>query len=127
MISDVRSTDRISIVTTPERAGRSTPADAPEPVRPADDVEQFDGVGSSPPPEVLAQIEAGFARLQELRDQGLELRYDTSDATRVKIDLVDADGQVVRRVPPTEAMEIVAGGVEPQRGAGVPGRVDQEA
>ena len=56
MISDVRSTDRISIVTTPERAGRSTPADAPEPVRPADDVEQFDGVGSSPPPEVLAQI-----------------------------------------------------------------------
>jgi hypothetical protein len=127
MISDVRSTDRISIVTTPERAGRSLPADAPEPVRAVDDAEQFDGVGSSLPPEVLAQIDAGFARLQELREQGLELRYDTSDAMRVKIDLVDVDGQVVRRVPPTEAMDIVAGDAEPQRSGALPGRVDREA
>jgi len=108
MISDLRSTDPAS---RPQAAAPVGPAEPASRVPASPDVaagvsdERFDGIPASPPPEVLEQVEAGFARLQELREQGLELRYDVSDAARVRIELVDANGEVVRRVPPTEALE----------------------
>jgi len=108
MISDLRTTERLGPVDP--RMGLPPVRDR-EPHAVPDDRDalhgpSFDGIPATPPAEVLADIDAAFDRLHEIRSQGLELRYDVGDGMRIRIDLVDARGDVVRRVPPTEALEL---------------------
>ncbi|WP_320669659.1 hypothetical protein [Patulibacter defluvii] len=88
-------------LTGPAAEGAARPAPAAVPRAAADD----ELVGAVPPPDVLAEVEAAAAAADALAEQGLELRYDVRDAHRVRIELVDGEGQVVRRIPPGEALD----------------------
>ncbi|MGE4428979.1 MAG: hypothetical protein AB7G37_21200 [Solirubrobacteraceae bacterium] len=133
----------ISELRTTERLGRIEPPAGPDPVRDRDphgfrDVgtavdPPFDGIPATPPAEVMAEVDAAFDRLHEIREAGLELRYDISDRSRIRVDLVDAAGEVVRRVPPTEALELAVGAgpvplaSPPGTGAADPAGLDEAA
>jgi flagellar protein FlaG len=70
-----------------------------------------DTLPSSPPAEVLQQLEAAGQRYQELRSQKRELHFRHDDmANRVVVEVRDLDGNVLRTVPPSKALDIIAGG-----------------
>jgi hypothetical protein len=71
-------------------------------------------IPASPPPEVLDAIDAAGRVAQELHAQGRELRFavpshDGEDGERVRIELRDLDGNVLREIPPSEALDVASG------------------
>lgn len=69
-----------------------------------------DALPSRPPSEALAAIEAAARRYDELRATQRELHF-TRDETRnrVVVEVRDLDGNVLRTIPPTEALDVIAG------------------
>lgn len=71
-------------------------------------------IPASPPPEVLAAMSAAGRVAHELHAQGRELRFVTpeeSGATdgRVQIEVTNLDGDVLRTIPPSEALDVATG------------------
>ncbi|HEV2813321.1 MAG TPA: hypothetical protein VGW10_08725 [Solirubrobacteraceae bacterium] len=79
------------------RARRTDAPSAPEPV--AEPVI---------PVTVLEEMEAASRMFHALHAQGHELRFE-SDAGRVRAELRTVDGDVVRPVPLSEAVDVVGG------------------
>ena len=70
-----------------------------------------DALPSRPPSEVLAEMEAASRRYDELRSQHRELHF-THDphANRVVVEVRDLEGNVLRTIPPSKALDVIAGG-----------------
>jgi hypothetical protein len=62
-----------------------------------------------PPPEVLEQIAAAATIEEQLRENGQQLRFSTTDGGRTRIELQDRDGNTLRGVSTAEALELAAG------------------
>jgi hypothetical protein len=69
----------------------------------------FDGIPAAPPLEVMAEVAAQFDRLDALRAEQVSLRFEAGEGNRVRIEVIGEDGEVRRRIPATEAMEIAVG------------------
>lgn len=93
------------------------PTDALRERRPAGDDEDaatvrsradvhFDGLPSEPPESVLDEIDAQMDRLDALKEANRSLRFDVSDPHHVRVEVLDGEGEVVRRVPPMEALQM---------------------
>jgi flagellar protein FlaG len=84
------------------------PAQPPVKVVPAATV---DALPSRPPAEVLQEMEAAARRYDELRSQQRELHF-THDPhrNRVVVEVRDLEGNVLRTIPPSKALEVIAGG-----------------
>ena len=71
-------------------------------------------MGDVPPvatPEVRAEVDRAAERVDELRAQGRELHFSTDPASnRVIIEVRDLDGKVLKTIPPSKALHIMAGG-----------------
>lgn len=101
---------------------------------PVTEAGRFDGVPAEPPHEVMAEVAAAFDRLDGLHEQGLSVRFDVGEGSPLRVHVVDAEADVRRQVPASEALRIVAGErpalpADPGSGA-VAGRLltfDQEA
>lgn len=93
----------------PPTAGRS-----PASIRFADALHQAATVGSvpsSPPPEVLRQVDAASQRYDWLRENGRELRFEYDrDAGRIRVEVRDLEGRLLREIPPSGALDAVASG-----------------
>ena len=64
----------------------------------------------SPPPNVFEEMEAAAQRVDELRALGRELHFQPNHPSgRIIIEVRDLDGNVIRTVPPAEALEIALG------------------
>lgn len=62
------------------------------------------------PPELPSQVEAAARRWKELRDMGRELRFEPDPQTgRIAVEVRDLDGNLIRAVPPSVALDIAAG------------------
>lgn len=73
----------------------------------ADRVELSSGIPKAPPPEVLEQIDAAAEVARELYANGRELRFQQDPRSgQLVIEVRGTDGQVLRRIPPTEALAI---------------------
>jgi hypothetical protein len=86
------------------------PATAPQrrvPV-PADSAAISSEVPASPPPEVLDAIGAAARRYDELLAQGRELRFEVGEAG-LTIEVHDGDGELVRTLAPSEALDVATG------------------
>ena len=72
---------------------------------------KFGDVPPVPTPEARELVDRAAQRVDELIAQGRELHF-TKDATtnRVVIQVRDLDGKVIKTIPPTKAMDILAGG-----------------
>jgi hypothetical protein len=70
-----------------------------------------DATPSRPPAEVLAQMEAASRRYDELQAQKRELHFTHDEQTnRVVVQVRDLEGNVLRTIPPSKALNIIAGG-----------------
>jgi uncharacterized FlaG/YvyC family protein len=101
---------------SPRRPARPAPA---APVHAAqEDSVSIDTIPASPPQEVLDAIQVAAHVAEELHAQGRELRFDVdSNSHRVRVEVRDLDGNVLRRVPASSALEIAGGApIEPHAG-----------
>ena len=70
-----------------------------------------DTMPSRPPAVVLAEMEAASRRYDELRSQQRELHFKRDEsANRVVVEVRDLEGNVLRTIPPSKALEVIAGG-----------------
>jgi flagellar protein FlaG len=86
---------------------------APEPTPRPQPLEAVtvDTLPTRPPSEVMAQVEAAGQRYEEMRANKRELHFRHDEtANRVVVEVRDLDGNVLRTVPPSRALEIIAGG-----------------
>ena len=105
----------------PIQPGAATrrPAQAPAPASfvtqlaragaPAGDVAVI-SLPPSPPPEVLDEVAAARDRAAELAAANRELHFRKDEATgRVIVQVRDLAGNVIRTIPPSEALAVMSG------------------
>jgi hypothetical protein len=94
---------------------RTAPAPRSEPAQGAGFSAQLDAavnvstLPASPPQSVLADMHEAARVWDELRAQKRELHFETAPNGRVIVQVRDLDGNVIRTIPPTRALEIAAG------------------
>jgi hypothetical protein len=65
---------------------------------------------ASPPAAVLDEIGAAADRAEALAAANRELHFRVDDQTgRVVVEVRDFDGNVIRTIPPSEALDVMAG------------------
>jgi hypothetical protein len=92
-----RVTPRIPRVTPAAGAKRGAPVDV--------DV----SIPSSLPPELREEIAAAARRAEQLREQGRELHFEVDDRGGVLIEVRDLEGNMVRLIPPSRLLDVLAG------------------
>jgi flagellar protein FlaG len=86
-------------------------ADAATATAPAAYGAYADIVPASPPPEVLSEVDAAWDRASQLASQGRELHFSTDEVSgRVIIEVRTMDGEVLRTIPPSQALDVISGG-----------------
>ena len=66
---------------------------------------------SSPPAEALRQVQAAARRYEWLQENGRELRFCVDrDTRRVRIEVRDLDGRLLRGIPLSQALDAISGG-----------------
>jgi hypothetical protein len=68
-----------------------------------------DTIPASPPPDVLEQMFDAAKVADKLRAQSRELHFEPVDGGHVVIQVRDLDGNVIRTIPPSEALDIATG------------------
>jgi hypothetical protein len=67
-------------------------------------------IPDAPPPELLREVEAAGRRADELWHARRELHFEVDgDSGRVVVQVRDLDGNVIRTIPPSEALDILSG------------------
>ena len=67
-------------------------------------------VPSSPPPELRDEMGRASARYDELRAQKRELHFASDPQSgRLVIEVRDLDGNVIRTIPPSKALDVISG------------------
>ena len=95
----------------PSRAHAAHPVDVPAPAPDVRVVDASDVIRASPPPDVLAEVDAAGARAEELAAQNRELHFARDEATgRTIIQVRTLDGEVLRTIPPSEMLDVMSGG-----------------
>jgi FlaG protein len=99
----------------PRRADAARPGfslDLARPVAktaPARDVAVLSLPGA-PPPEVLDAVGAAAARAAELRAANRELHFHKDkESGRVIVEVRDLEGNVIRTIPPSKALDVMSG------------------
>ena len=65
---------------------------------------------AGPPPELKAEMAAAAKVAADLHAQGRELRFEHDDTTgRIRVELRDLEGNVLRVIPPSQALDIARG------------------
>jgi hypothetical protein len=105
--TDPAPTSRLKL---PARAGEVLPARAgfAEALRRRDAPVRADAVPASPPPALREEILTAQRVIGELHARGRELHFEVTDG-RVRIEVRDLDGNVLKEIPPSRALEIAAG------------------
>ena len=64
--------------------------------------------GDGPPAEALAAVQAAARVYEHMRTSGRQLHFETTE-TGVTIEVYDGRGELVQRIPPTEALALASG------------------
>jgi flagellar protein FlaG len=64
---------------------------------------------ASPPPAVLEDMHAAARVYQELRSLKRELHFEVTEGGNVAVQVRDLDGNVIRTISPSRALEVAAG------------------
>lgn len=76
--------------------------------RPAEVAAIVDTMPTSPPADVWKDIQTANSKWHDLQEKQLNLRFSV-EGRRVVVEMVDPTGQVVRRMPPGEAVDMASG------------------
>jgi hypothetical protein len=66
-------------------------------------------IPSTPPPEVLQELDKAGQALRELSDKQVEVRFDIDESQRVHVTMLDGGGNVIRTIPATGLLDALAG------------------
>ena len=93
-----------------ERTGQAQRASGAKAAAPAQAVAAVtvDTLPASPPPHILEEMYEASKVADTLREQARELHFETS-GNRVVVTVRDLDGNVIRTIPPAEALEVAGG------------------
>ncbi len=69
------------------------------------------GASDSPPPEVSAEVREAARAAARLHELGRELRFSHGEDGKLRVELRDRSGKVLRSVAPTEVFDFAAGRV----------------
>jgi flagellar protein FlaG len=99
---------QLTVATLSKGVASGGPASADRPAAARTDA--VDVVGAAPPPEALAAVDAAAARAADLAAAGRELHFEIDEETKlVIIQVRDLEGNVVRTIPPSTALDIMSG------------------
>jgi flagellar protein FlaG len=71
----------------------------------------FDDIPPAPTQEVRAEVERAAEVAAQLADRNRELHFSKDqDTGRVVIQVRDLDGNVIRTIPPSRALDVMSGG-----------------
>jgi hypothetical protein len=90
----------------PAAAGARALAETPR----AATVDTSEVVPASPPPEVLAEVDAAWERAAQLAAENRELHFTRDASGRVVIEVRTLNGEVLRTIPPSRALDVTGGG-----------------
>ena len=77
---------------------------------PRDDTALIGGIPALPPEDALREVDLAAARAEELWRDQCELHFAMDeDSGRVIVQVRDLDGRVIRTIPPSEALDVLAG------------------
>ena len=108
---DVAGIEPTSFTPASQGAARTPRTAAPAGVEDTFTVSHGD-VPASPPPEVLEAMDAAGRVARELHETGRELRFTPppeGEHGRVRVEVCDLDGNVLRAIPPSELLDVAAG------------------
>jgi hypothetical protein len=69
---------------------------------------RVDAIPASPPAEVIDEMLAAQRAISEMRARGRELHFNM-DSGRLRIQVRDLEGNVLKEIPPSRALEIAGG------------------
>jgi hypothetical protein len=64
---------------------------------------------ASPPPSVLEDMHAAARVAEDLHEQQRELHFEVAGNGRVTVQVRDLDGNVIREIAPSKALEVAGG------------------
>ena len=67
-----------------------------------------DAIPASPPPQLREEMLAAQRAVQDMYERGRELHFEIAEG-RLRIELRDLDGNVLKTIPPSHALEIAGG------------------
>jgi hypothetical protein len=73
--------------------------------------DRFDAFPVSAPPELRVEMLAAQRAVADMRARGRELHFEMTDG-RLRIEMRDLDGNVLREIPGREALEIASGRIK---------------
>jgi len=71
-------------------------------------VDRVDAIPASPPADVVAEMLAAQRAIDEMHARGRTLHF-AMDGPRVRIEVQDLDGNVLKEIPPSRALEVATG------------------
>jgi hypothetical protein len=74
----------------------------------ANAVDRVDAIPASPPPEVIAEMLAAQRAIDDMHARGRTLHF-AMDGARVRIEVQDLDGNVLKQIPPSRALDVATG------------------
>jgi hypothetical protein len=70
--------------------------------------DRVDAIPASPPADVMQEVLVAQRAIEEMHSRGRQLHFDM-DSGRVRILLQDLDGNTLREIPPSHAIELAGG------------------
>jgi hypothetical protein len=70
--------------------------------------DRVDAIPASPPPELRHEILVAQRAVAEMRARGRELHFEMTEG-RLRIEMRDLDGNVLKEIPGRQALEIASG------------------
>ena len=70
--------------------------------------DRVDAIPASPPPEVMEEMLAAQRAINDMHARGRTLHF-AMDGARVRIEVQDLDGNVLKEIPPSRALEVATG------------------
>jgi hypothetical protein len=71
-------------------------------------VDRVDAIPASPPPEVISEMLAAQRAIDDMHARGRTLHF-AMDGSRVRIEVHDLDGNKLKEIPPSRALEVATG------------------
>ena len=84
---------------------------AQERVAPGAEATEPTPLPKQPPVEVLASMDRAAQVVSHLEEQDVYLHFEVGDDRKVRIQLVDQQGAVVREIPQEKAVQLLSGGL----------------
>jgi hypothetical protein len=100
-----------SAAPAPAAPARATAATTGAATERAPAVDAADVIPASPPPEVLAEVDAAWERTTHLAATNRELHFRRDERSgRTIIEVRTLDGEVLRTIPPSKLLDVMSGG-----------------